>query len=355
MKHITISAPGKLYLLGEHGVVYGKPALLATVNKRCTVNITPRQDKKIEIISQDLKQSVVCSYKDIVETTDQAQRQWDMYRKTKDIKLLQAITKEPLAYAMICVGEALMACDTKNTSGMTIEIRSEIPVGSGMGSSAALAVAIAGAVCVCFKKTLDTTLINTCAFRAEQKMHGTPSGGDNTASCYGGLLWYSKESEEVKNIQHLSFGVPREFAQYMYAIDTGQPEESTGEMVDAVRHLYTKNHTLVDSILTSQEALTRGLFHAIQIVDEKAFVQSIQKGEENLEKLGVVSLFTKEIIREIERQGGAAKVCGAGGTKNRSGIVLAYCKDEQVIADICLSKNIVYYPITLSDEGVREA
>ena len=49
MEKITVSAPGKLHVLGEHVVVYGKPAIIAAVDKRCVVTITEREDEKIVI------------------------------------------------------------------------------------------------------------------------------------------------------------------------------------------------------------------------------------------------------------------------------------------------------------------
>ena len=50
MKSIRVSAPGKLHLLGEHTVVYGKPAIITAVDRRCFITVAPREDKKIEII-----------------------------------------------------------------------------------------------------------------------------------------------------------------------------------------------------------------------------------------------------------------------------------------------------------------
>ena len=36
---ITVSVPGKIHLMGEHAVVYGKPALLSAINLRLSVTI----------------------------------------------------------------------------------------------------------------------------------------------------------------------------------------------------------------------------------------------------------------------------------------------------------------------------
>src|SRR3990167_9998394 len=42
MKHLTVSAPGKLMLLGEHAVVYGRPCIVTAVGQRmkATVELT---------------------------------------------------------------------------------------------------------------------------------------------------------------------------------------------------------------------------------------------------------------------------------------------------------------------------
>ena len=34
MKKITVSAPGKLMLFGEHAVVYGRPCIVTALNQR---------------------------------------------------------------------------------------------------------------------------------------------------------------------------------------------------------------------------------------------------------------------------------------------------------------------------------
>ena len=60
---LTVSAPGKIHLLGEHTVVYGKPALLASINKRLYVGIKSQESRiknnKEIIIKNTEKDSLV--------------------------------------------------------------------------------------------------------------------------------------------------------------------------------------------------------------------------------------------------------------------------------------------------------
>ena len=53
---ITIFVPAKIHLLGEHAVVYGKPALLAAINKRISVQIVPSKIKSIQGAGIHLKE-----------------------------------------------------------------------------------------------------------------------------------------------------------------------------------------------------------------------------------------------------------------------------------------------------------
>src|SRR5207253_1594537 len=45
--YLKSSAPGSLMLLGEYAVLHGQHALVCAIDKRMTVTLTPRNDKKI--------------------------------------------------------------------------------------------------------------------------------------------------------------------------------------------------------------------------------------------------------------------------------------------------------------------
>jgi mevalonate kinase len=353
MKRICVSAPGKLHLLGEHSAVYGKPAVIATVNKRCFVTISSRKDNKIEIILSDLNINKIVMEKEIIKKTNDAQKKWKAYVKNNDISVLKSITSSPLDFPIIIIGETLKYLKKTLPVGIALSVKSDIPIGSGMGSSAALSVSIAGAIYLLFNKKFNKEIINEIAYSAEFKRHGLPSGGDNSTICFGGLVWYRKESAELKIIKPISFSLSEKMAGNFCIIQTGTPDELTGEMVGLVRVLYKKRPKLVEDALSSQEVLTRELLPAIKSNDEQELIRIIRDGEKNLEKLGVVSVFAKSIMRKIEKIGGAAKICGGGGIKKGTGVLLAYHQDPSVLRQLLLNSGLKYSRIQLGTEGLK--
>lgn len=354
MRNIIVSAPGKIHLLGEHSVVYGKPAIITALNKRCFVEITQRKDKDIEIFSQDFKIRKVVSGKEILEKTKEAKAKWKAYTKNNNIALLRSITADRLDFSIIAIGETLMYLKKTIHYGFKLSIKSDIPVGVGMGSSAALSVCIAGAISTLLTRKIDKEAINEIAFLSEQKKHGFPSGGDNTACCFGGLIWYRKETPDFKIIKPIPFVFPKKIAKNFVVINTGIPAESTGEMVSIVRNLYKEKQRFVESVLSRQEKLTRELLSAIKDANDDLMTRIIREGEKNLEHLGVVSKSSQTIIRSIERLGGAAKICGGGGKSKASGIVLAYRKNPELLKDIAKQRNLHCENIILGEEGIRQ-
>lgn len=335
---ITVSAPGKLHLLGEHTVVYGKPALLTAVDKRTTVSVSSLKENYIRIVAEQIQQKIDVTPEILVDTVNQL----------KNKRITNA-----LDYALLCIHQASSYYQKEIPSQLLFTITSTIPVGSGMGSSAALAVAIAGAMTVLFHKPWDLAAINAIAFSCEQFIHGNPSGGDNSICCYGGYLWYRKETEQLKIMQQLSLSLSKDITKNFRIIFTGRPVESTGEMVTKVKSQRSKLKSKFDKVLDDQEYLTRSLFVSLKNNNEREFMEIIKQGEKNLETLGVVSSSTKKLIRAIEENNGAAKISGAGGIKNASGVVLAYHNRPSVLDTIAQQYGLEISSIRLGDEGVR--
>lgn len=306
---IKVSAPCKAHLLGEHAVVYGKPALLTTIDLRVTIALSSSRHPVLNTESTLIK--------DIIEPI---------------IKKEFAIKKIP---------------------PYEVKIESEIPTGSGLGSSAAVSAAYITALLVFLKIKWDLNLINQLAYEAEKVFHGNPSGADNSAIVYGGLIWYRKENPDLKLIHPLPFSIPRKVSKNFILIDTGTPKETTKEMVTMVKDLYDKKPKLVERFLDDQEKLVRDLLNVLKDENEERLIEIIREGEKNLESIGVCSPQVKKLIRKIEASGGAAKICGAGGKTKATGVVIAYHKDKKVIQKIAEENNLSYFSAELGVEGLR--
>ena len=290
---IKISVPGKIIITGEHSVVYGKPALAAAVDNRLTVTLTlvVRGKNKLP--------------------------------KGKLVKKAVDIMKNYLG--------------TRFPTDFNLQISSDIPSGAGMGSSAALGVGIVTAfLCAATGNSqLDHRLINELAYKVDKFQHGNPSGVDTSTVTFGGFVWYRKEFEFLKSLFKFQFKIANSL-QHFYLINTGKPKESTKEMIVKFK----------PNSLDEFEQVTKQITQAIHDEDEQSLMKGIKENERLLEKAGMVSKSTASIIRAIEASGGVAKISGAGGFKDKSGMILIYHKKPEKIKLKTIKAN-------LGAEGVR--
>jgi len=89
----------------------------------------------------------------------------------------------------------VMKIDVENNP-IKITYGGTLLAGSGVGASAASCVSLARALNDEFKRGLSIDEINQVAWEGEFAYHGIPSGVDNTASCYGGLMLYQLKNDQ---------------------------------------------------------------------------------------------------------------------------------------------------------------
>jgi mevalonate kinase len=207
---------------------------------------------------------------------------------------------------------------------------------------------LAGLVKV-FKNIWNPQFINEITYKVEKQIHGNPSGADNSTVVFGGLVWYRKEFEFLRSIWNLPtrfYSLPK-----VILADSGRPSESTKEMVVRVTKLSDRSD--FQKILQDQEELVKKILLSLKKDDMFVFKKCLIKGERNLEKLQVVGKKALEIIKNIEKIGGAAKVCGAGGIKSGSGMILCYHQDFRKLVEFMKLKKYSYFQTELAGEGIR--
>jgi len=280
---IKISVPGKIIITGEHAVVYGKPALAAAIDNRLTVTLTT-------------------------------------YPKLREAGSRYAMSKGKLVKKAVEIMKNYLG--TRFLTNFNLQILSDIPSGAGMGSSAALGVGIVTAfLCAATGNSqLDHRLINELAYKVDKFQHGNPSGVDTSTVTFGGFVWYRKEFEFLKSLFKFQFKVANSL-QHFYLINTGKPKESTKEMIVKFK----------PNSLDEFEQVTKQITQAIHDEDEQSLMKGIKENERLLEKAGMVSKSTASIIRAIEASGGVAKISGAGGFKDKSGMILVYHRKPEKI------------------------
>jgi mevalonate kinase len=340
---MIVSAPGKIHLIGEHAVVYGKPAIIAAIGKKTFVTIEPSKN----IVFQDL--SWLNFYqewkiKEILKITEDTLL---LYKKSflkNDFTQFFHFIKENnyQRYWASLLGIAMKML--KVNEGFSIKIESQIPIGAGLGSSASKAVAIDKAIAKFFQKKVSLRKINEIAFEQEKIIHLRPSGGDNSSCCFGGLIWFKKEKPKEK-IESLKKEIPYKLKNFIL-VYTGKPEKTTGELVEAVRKL---NKEYRDKRIKRIGELSFELRSALREKNFERMKEIINEAQKNLVELGVSTKKIDEISKRVKGIGGAAKLSGAGG----GGVMLCYHEDKEKLID--LIKNMGYEPweTELGVEGVK--
>lgn len=308
---VVVSVPGKIHLMGEHAVVYGKPALISAINYRLYSTITESSDG-FQIISQAEKNNLIERAVEVV------------------VRRLQ-LSKKPK---------------------VKIEISSQIPIGWHAGSSAAVSVAVVSSLIYFLRKIWDPNLFNELAYEVEKFQHGNPSGGDNTAVTFGGFIWYRKELEFLKSIFQLTFRTSSCLAPFLL-IDTGRPKEHTGEMVSLVSKFMKKYSEKGEKLLNENEKAVKDVVIALRQGNEKLLIKAIRSGQKTLEDLGVVSDKVIPFIKEVEKNSGAVKICGGGGKRGSVGFLLCYIRDREKIKSLSQKYHFTLRSVLLGEEGVR--
>ncbi|WP_232685894.1 mevalonate kinase [Halobacterium zhouii] len=286
----TSSAPGKVYLFGEHAVVYGEPAVPCAIERRARVTVTERDDDRLRVDASDL--SIEGFTVEYGGSTDE--------RPAVDVppSLLEAAT----GYVDSAVAQARAAADRPD-AGFDVEIESEIPLGAGLGSSAAVAVAGIDAATRELGVDLDAREVADRAYRVEHEVQdGEASRADTFCSAMGGAVRVEGDDCSTLDAPDLPFVVGYD--------GTGH---DTGELVAGVRALREEYGFAADTVAAIGDLVREGE-RALEAGDVEELGRLMNFNHGLLSALDV-SARTLENMVWAARDGGAlgAKLTGAGG------------------------------------------
>ena len=292
----TGSGKGKAILFGEHFVVYGLPALAAGIASETIAVITRVRSFGWKFVD---KRPAMPGYKE---------------KKYEEQKVsIDNILKH-------------LNIDTTKT-GFQIDLGGDLVCASGIGASAASCVAIARALSEEYSLDLNDDQVNEAAYIGEKGYHGTPSGLDNTASTFGGLIWFERDlSGGPPKFEKLKLGKSAN----LVIASTGLTA-STKVVVGDVKKKKDADPEWFDSISREYNQLVNDAKAALIELDFEKVGELMNKNHEMLQQL-TVSCKELDNLVKIARENGAigAKMTGTG----RGGNMIALAPDETTMEKI---------------------
>ncbi|WP_254837666.1 mevalonate kinase [Natronomonas marina] len=301
----TSSAPGKVYLFGEHAVVYGEPAVPCAIERRARVTVEARADDRLQVQANDL-------------TLDGFTVTWGGDADDRpDVDVPAPLVEAAMGYIDGAVEQAREAADAPE-AGFDVTIESEIPLGAGLGSSAAVVVACIDAATRELGVELDAATIADRAFQVEYEVQdGEASRADTFCSAMGGAVHVQGDDcRRLTDVPNLPFVVG-------YDGGTGD----TGELVAGVRALREEYGFAADTVAAIGDIVRRGK-GALDEDDVEEVGRLMDFNHGLLSALGVSSRSLDAMVwaaREADALG--AKLTGAGG----GGCVVALDRTEQTL------------------------
>ncbi len=297
------SAPGKIILLGEHAVVYGRPALAVPVTQ---VHVD-------------------------VDVSDSARR--GVWIHAPSVDLHEELNALPSDHAVASVIHNLffLTRNLHSPSGrgaggegefpdLEINITSSIPVAAGLGSGAAVTVALTRALSAHLNYGMHDEQVNAFAYEIEKLHHGTPSGIDNTVITYARPVYF------VRNQPIETLKVIEPFTIIIGDTGVGAP---TKQSVSDVRKLWEADKTKWERVFDEVGEVVQAARQKIETGDWRLLGGLMNRNHELLQEMTVSS-------PELDTLVSAARDAGALGAKlsggGRGGNMIALVEKENATA-----------------------
>lgn len=285
---------GKLILFGEHFVVYKVPALVGAIAGATNCEVEFLGSPGLEVVDN---RPAVPGYK--VEKYDEACQAIDLVLKHFKLDPAQR--------------------------GIKLTFGGDLCAESGIGASAAQVVSLSRAINLAECRGLTEDEINAAGFEGEKGYHGTPSGIDNTAATFGGVLRFQRTDKDPIFIKKsLRFPI-----KIVYA-STGITA-STTEVVADVRSRKEADPAWFDGLLQQYlQVFARGEA-ALDAGDISALGACLDENHALCQQLTVSCKELDDLVLAARAAGAiGAKMSGTG----RGGLMIALTPTDEIQAAV---------------------
>ncbi|MDI6718568.1 MAG: mevalonate kinase [Methanomicrobiales archaeon] len=276
----TWSAPGKVFLFGEHAVVYGRPGIAMAIRSRVFVTV----------------------------------------RKTRRPSRINS------PYIEECFREM-------GVRG-SVYVRSQLPSSSGLGSSAAVTVATLSAINEEFGFGYSREKLADIAFTIEKKVQkGRASPTDTYVSSFGGIVLITESGKRRLPPQNLPL-----------VVGNSRISHNTAAMVEKVGMLKNKYPEIVEPLLDSIGAVTMAALHTLSHPREMgrcmdinhALLEALGVGHPQLSRLVLAARAAGAHGAKVTGAGGGGCMVALcpGRLKNRVAGAIEACDAQAIVTTI---------------------
>ncbi len=301
-------SPGKVILLGEHGVLYGKPCLSVAISLKVAVSI--EEGNSFLVNGQPL-----------------------------DEKKHSYIEK---AVKLLWKGKPL-----------SITTFSQIPSASGLGSSAAITVATVASL-LALKRAFDVEEVAKKSFEVEYEVQNGASPNDTSICTHGNaiLVWEKEENGYIWKIgkgEKQWFVYPVNAPDMQIVIGYTGIKSKTPMLIKKIKK-FIEHSSFGKEIIEEIECL---VLEGRKMLSKGDLIKLGEIMKENHKLLHTMGASSKEIEKLINAalQAGAygAKLTGAGG----GGSVIAIGEKPEKITEAIEKKGGKAFVVSIEKEGVK--
>ncbi len=302
------SAPGKIILMGEHAVVFGRPAIALAIDLRLRCSVRPSTATMLNGQPMDERAG---PYIDTV--------------------LREHWKGGPLA----------------------VDVASDLPSGSGLGSSAAVTVALLGAIAASGGRIVPEDIARR-AFDVESMVQGRASPIDTSISSHGrGIFVSSQKGDnllwEISRDTRRWFIHDCEVPKMTIVVGFTGNKAPTGPLVAKVRR-YAEHSGFAREIIDEIGTLTLDGLERMRQGDVEALGRLLTRNHNLLTILGVSTPELQKLVDAAMPYSYGAKLTGAGG----GGSMIALTDEPEKVAAAIKRRGGMPFIVRTGEEGVRE-